>query len=178
MPKQFLPECGQSWSIPLPGPKPPRESYDSYPAPYFIPGFRIAVGPGIGLVGDRSDRAHFALDALLFARVGTHRGNVQTAFFPTLGYSLGVGRVTREHLLVAGFGLGYVGQKSALALVPAFLFGDVERRRALGVRTSLLIDITRIGVVVEVAHQYLFFPDGDRQELRLMLGFDMLRIFR
>lgn len=174
--------------IDLPEPRPvprvtlteePRRPYYGLPKPRFVPGFRIGVGLGARLAGQRSDRAHFALDALLYARAGLHRGRNQAALVPALGYSLGAGKVTREHLFLAGLGLGLLGKDDAsLAVVPAVVVGAAERQRALGVRTSLVLDTGRLGVVLEVAHQYLHLPTGHRHELRLMFGLDLIRVFR
>jgi hypothetical protein len=173
--------------IDLPEPRPvprvtltekPRTLYYGAEKPRFIPGFRLAVGLGARLAGDRSDRAHFALDAQLLARVGLHRGRTQAAVFPAFGYGLGAGKVTREHLMVAGLGLGFIDRKDgALALVPSFLFGLAERRRVLGVRTALVIDLFKPGVMFEIAHQYLHLPTGHRHELRLMIGLDLFKLF-
>lgn len=173
--------------IDLPEPRPvprvtlteaPRKPYYGAQRPHFIPGFRLAVGLGARLAGDRSDRAHFALDAQLLARVGLHRGRTQAAVFPAFGYGLGAGKVTREHLMVAGLGLGFIDRKDgALALVPSFLFGLAERRRVLGVRTALVIDLFKAGVMFEIAHQYLHLSTGHRHELRLMIGLDLRKLF-
>lgn len=174
--------------IDLPEPRPvprvtlteePRRPYYGLPKPRFVPGFRIAVGLGARLAGQRSDRAHFALDALLYARAALHRGRNQAALVPALGYSLGAGKVTREHLFLAGLGLGVLGKDDAsLAVVPAVVVGVAERQRALGVRTSLVLDTGPLGIVLEVAHQYLHLPTGHRHELRLMFGLDLIRVFR
>jgi hypothetical protein len=156
----------------------PRIPYYGAPRPRFIPGFRLAVGLGARLAGDRSDRAHFALDTHLFARVGLHRGERQAAVFPSFGYSLGAGKVTREHLMVAGLGLGFIdGKEGALAIVPSFLFGLAERQRVLGLRTALVLDLIKAGVMFEIAHQYLHLPTGHRHELRLMIGLDLRKFF-
>lgn len=173
--------------IDLPEPRPvpratltekPRIPYYGAEKPRFVPGFRLAVGLGARLAGDRSDRAHFALDAQLLARVGLHRGRTQAAVFPALGYGLGAGKITREHLLVAGLGLGLIDHKDgAVAVVPSFLFGLAERQRVLGVRTALVLDLLKSGVMFEIAHQYLHFPTGHRHELRLMIGLDLRKLF-
>lgn len=137
---------------------------------------RLGVGLGARLAGPPADRAHFALDLLAFARVGLHRGRNQAALVPTLGYSLGAGKVTREHLFLAGLGLGVIERAGGFALVPALVVGAAERARALGVRTSLLVDFRRPGVVLEVAHQALFLAAGARHELRLMFALDLVQV--
>ncbi|WP_434419598.1 hypothetical protein [Nannocystis pusilla] len=183
-----LPEPRPVPPVTLPEPRPVprvtltearRRPYYGLPKRRFVPGFRIGVGLGARLAGQRSDRAHFALDALLYARAGLHRGRNQAALVPALGYSLGAGKVTREHLFLAGLGLGVLGKDDAsLAVVPAVVVGVAERQRALGVRTSLVLDTGPLGIVLEVAHQYLHLPTGHRHELRLMFGLDLIRVFR
>ncbi|MDC0722849.1 hypothetical protein [Nannocystis bainbridge] len=174
--------------IDLPEPRPvPRVTLTEAPRrPYYglsrrrvSLGFRLGLGLGARLAGQRSDTAHFALDGLLFARAGLHRGRNQAALFPTIGYSLGAGKFTREHLLLAGLGLGFIGKDDAgIAVVPALVVGAAERQLVLGVRTSLLLDVGRLGLVPEIAHQYLDLPTGPRHELRLMFGMDLIRIFK
>lgn len=155
-----------------------RRRYYGEQKPIFIPGFRLGVGLGARLAGERSDRAHFALDAQLLARVGLHRGDLQAGLFPMFGYGLAAGKVTREHLMVAGLGLGVLGDKDgAIAIVPALVYGLAERQRVLGVRTSLLLDLIKAGLVFEIAHQYLRFASAHRHELRLTIGIDLRKFF-
>lgn len=155
----------------------PRRPYYGQPRPIVRPGLRIGVGLGARLAGPPADRAHFALDVLGHGRFGLHRGPLQAILVPTLGYSLGAGKVTREHLLVAGLGLGLLDRTGGFSLVPALLVGSVEGTRALGVRTSLLADFTRQSVVLELAHQALFLPAGIRHELRLLAAIDLRGFF-
>lgn len=156
---------------------PRRRRYYGEERPFLLPGFRLGVGLGAWLAGARADRAHFALDAQAFARVGLHRGRTQAALYPALGYSLGAGQGTREHLLVAGLGLGFLDRTGGLAVVPAFVVGAAERTQALGMRTSLIADLLGPKLVLEVAHQVLFLETRARHELRLTLNVDLLRAF-
>lgn len=172
--------------IDLPAPRPvPRTIYkERRRAPYFgqprplaYAGVRLALGPGFRLAGPGSDRGHFALDILPTARIGLHRGEIQTALVPTLGYSLTAGKFTREHLLVAGLGLGATTEDGTFAVIPALVYGTAEKHRALGLRTALLVDFRRKGPVFEIAHQALWLAGGVRHELRFTLGFDLRKLF-
>lgn len=166
---------------PVPRTTPPRERprllYYGQPRPYAYFGVRLGVGLGFRVAGPPADRAHFALDILPTARIGLHRGEIQTALVPVFGYSLGAGKVTREHLLVAGLGLGATTEDGTIAVVPALLYGTAEQARVLGLRTALLVDLRRKGVYVEVAHQALWLAPGLRHELRLVLGVDLRKLF-
>jgi hypothetical protein len=153
-----------------------RRSYYGARKQIFAPGLRVGVGLGARLAGPPADRAHLALDVLAFAGVGLHRGATQAALYPTLGYGLGAGKVTREHLLVAGLGPGIIDRTGGFAVVPALVVGAAERARALGVRTSLLVDLQRQGLVFEVAHQVLFLAAGARHELRFVAAIDLVQV--
>lgn len=156
----------------------PRRRYYGAPQRRFIPGLILGVGLGARLAGAPADRAHFALDALAYARAGLHRGRIQAGLFPALGYSLGAGKVTREHLLVAGLGLGMIDPSGAVAVIPALVFGTAERARVLGVRTALVLDGIKPGFFLEVAHQMLVLPTGARHELRLLVALDLITVIR
>ena len=156
--------------------RPRRPFYgEARPLRYF--GVRLGLGLGFRVAGPPADRAHFALDLLPTARVGLHRGDLQTALVPTLGYSLGAGKVTREHFFLAGLGLGVTSEDGTLALIPAVLVGAAERSRVLGLRTALLLDLRRKGFTFELAHQALWLAAGVRHELRLVVGVDLRKLF-
>lgn len=155
----------------------PRRPFYGQPRPYAYFGVRVGVGLGFRVAGPPADRAHFALDILPTARIGLHRGELQTALVPVFGYSLGAGKVTRENLLVAGLGLGATLEDGTVAIVPALVYGSVEKARTLGLRTSLLVDFRRKGVYAEIAHQALWLAAGLRHELRLVVGVDLRKLF-
>ena len=154
-----------------------RIPYYGVPRPLRLLGLRLGLGLGARLAGPPSDRAHFALDLLPTARLSLHRGELQAAMFPVLGYSLGAGKVTLEHFLVAGLGLGGQFEDGALAVIPALLVGAAERTRVLGLRTALVLDAFRKGLYAEVAHQVLWLDAGLRHELRLVVGIDLRKAF-
>lgn len=156
----------------------PRRRYYGAQKRRLVPGLILGVGLGARLAGQPADRAHFALDALALARAGLHRGRTQAALFPALGYSLGAGKVTREHLLFAGLGLGMIDRSGAIAVVPGLVVGTAERTRVLGVRTALVLDGVSKGFAFEVAHQMLVLPGGARHELRLLVALDLITVFR
>lgn len=155
----------------------PRHAFYGQPRPYAYFGVRVGLGLGLRVAGPPADRAHFALDVLPTARIGLHRGELQTALVPVFGYSLGAGKVTRENLLVAGLGLGATLEDGTIAVVPALVYGNVEKARTLGLRTSLLVDLRRKGVYAEIAHQALWLAAGLRHELRLVVGVDLRKLF-
>lgn len=155
----------------------PRRAFYGQPRPYAYFGVRLGLGLGFRVAGPPADRAHFALDVLPTARIGLHRGEIQTALVPVFGYSLGAGKVTRENLLVAGLGLGATFEDGTLAIIPALVYGSVEKARTLGLRTSLLVDFRRKGVYAEIAHQALWLAAGLRHELRLVVGVDLRKLF-
>lgn len=155
----------------------PRRAFYGQQRPYAYFGVRLGVGLGFRVAGPPADRAHFALDVLPTARIGLHRGEIQTALVPVFGYSLGAGKVTRENLLVAGLGLGATLEDGTIAVVPALVYGNVEKARTLGLRTSLLVDLRRKGVYAEIAHQALWLAAGLRHELRLVVGVDLRKLF-
>lgn len=155
----------------------PRLPFYGQPKPQAYFGVRLGVGLGFRVAGPPADRAHFALDVLPTARIGLHRGELQTALVPTLGYSLGAGKVTREHFFVAGLGLGATMEDGTLAVIPAVLVGAAEKTRVLGLRTALLFDLKRKGFYFEIAHQALWLAAGLRHELRLVVGIDLRKLF-
>ncbi len=156
--------------------RPRRPFYgEARPLRYF--GLRLGRGRGFRVAGPPADRAHFALDLLPTARFGLHRGDLQTALVPTLGYSLAAGKVTREHFFLAGLGLGVTSEDGTLAVIPAVLVGAAEGSRVLGLRTALLLDLRRKGFTFEVAHQALWLAAGLRHELRLIVGVDLRKLF-
>lgn len=167
-----------------PAPVPRTRSYERRRIPYYGQqrrlayfGVRLGLGPGFRLAGPGADRGHFVLDILPTARIGLHRGEIQAALVPTFGYSLTAGKYTREHLLVGGLGLGVTTEDVTLAVVPAVVYGAAEKARALGLRTSLLLDPRRKGPFFELAYQGLWLAAGLRHELRIILGFDLRKFF-
>ena len=139
-------------------------------------GGRLGFGVAGRLAGPLPVRAGFALDVLAAARVPVSRGRLAFGLFPEFGYSLLAGaRRTDGHFFTGGFGLGVIAGSAGAAVIPRVVVGGLDRERAVGVRTGLLIEKSKDGgFSLEVAHQALQVPRGVIHELRVTLSLTFL----
>jgi hypothetical protein len=178
-------------SLSLPEPEPvPRAPEDraeahvadwkSYDDAYYTAPLRpVVVGlravPSFGLRPSDSFGPSFALDVTASVRTVLERGYSCWALWPELGYTVVVPGGELGHELSAGLGIGYDSDEVAsLRWAPRFAIevSDPERL-GRGVRNALIGSLYDI-VSVELSHQWLYFDDESRHDLRLGVGLDVL----